>query len=73
MKKLSLELDALKVESFGTTAPQPGRGTVVGAESALVPNPGDGGGGNSDEGSCQSCVTCNRPTDPCLCDDFTIG
>lgn len=34
MKKLSLELDALRVESFATAAPGPTRGTVHGQESA---------------------------------------
>ena len=34
MKKLHLELDALRVQSFATAAPPPSRGTVQGQESA---------------------------------------
>jgi hypothetical protein len=35
MKKLQLELETLKVESFDTSAPHAQRGTVVSAESEL--------------------------------------
>ena len=33
MKKLTLEIEELKVESFGTDAGEPRRGTVLGRES----------------------------------------
>jgi hypothetical protein len=38
MRKLTLDLEALDVESFQTADPQPPRGTVIGADSrTLVP------------------------------------
>jgi hypothetical protein len=36
MKKLTLNLDALKVESFAAADAQPSRGTVVGAEAMFT-------------------------------------
>ena len=38
MKKLTLNLDALKVEKFEVSGPQAARGTVVGAD-AFMTNP----------------------------------
>jgi hypothetical protein len=37
MKKLTLDLEALDVESFQTADPQPGRGTVMGADGSTIP------------------------------------
>lgn len=55
MAKLTLELDTLQVESFGTsTAAAAERGTVHGQNAVTATKP--------------SCVSCNLPTDPCLCD-----
>jgi hypothetical protein len=55
MAKLMLELDALKVESFGTSpAAAAVRGTVYGQQAATGTKP--------------SCVSCYAPTDPCICD-----
>ena len=46
MKKLLLELDALRVETFATTVALPARGTVQGLEdgSSAVPTCGNPGG-----------------------------
>ena len=71
MSKLKLNLDALRVDSFDTDAAAGARGTVRGAESvSLLPVTDDGS--NSDGETCRSCVTCNAPTDPCIC-DRTLG
>jgi hypothetical protein len=35
MKKLSLDVDALAVQSFETAPAEPGRGTVLGREAAF--------------------------------------
>ena len=54
MPKLALRLDALQVESFGTSAAVVAeRGTVHG-QAATATKP--------------SCVSCYAPTDPCICD-----
>jgi hypothetical protein len=54
MAKLTLELDALQVESFGTsTAVAAVRGTVHGQAAT---------------GTKPSCISCYAPTDPCICD-----
>ena len=37
MRKLTLNLEALEVESFRTSAPRPSRGTVVGADGMSLP------------------------------------
>jgi hypothetical protein len=55
MKKLTLDLDAIRVESFDTDAPAREQGTV--RAYAL----GSGG---------KTCISCPVPTDPCLCDPF---
>jgi hypothetical protein len=36
MKKLTLDLEVLEVESFQTADPQPPRGTVVGADGSTI-------------------------------------
>ena len=36
MKKLTLDLDSLEVESFQTADSQPARGTVIGADAFLT-------------------------------------
>ena len=66
MKKMTLDLDALQVDSFDTDDAASARGTVRGAESVLIPAPEDGTLGGGESG--KTCITCNRPTDPCLCD-----
>ena len=67
MKKLTLDLDALRVESFDTDADAREQGTVhahaeIGAENT----------DRTCKVSCPygSCVTCYIPTDPCICDPF---
>ena len=58
MKKLTLNLEALEVESFHAAKPQASRGTVIGAE-AMMTRPGD-------------CVTIscgNSEVQPCRWDD----
>lgn len=58
MAKLTLELDALQVESFGTSnAAAAVRGTVQGQEALAALT-----------GTKPSCITCYAPTDPCICD-----
>ncbi|WP_420125892.1 hypothetical protein [Longimicrobium sp.] len=58
MAKLMLELDALKVESFGTSpAAAAVRGTVYGQAAT---------------GTKPSCVSCYAPTDPCICDPIRV-
>jgi hypothetical protein len=37
MKKLTLDVEALKVESFHPDDPRPSRGTVVGADGSTIP------------------------------------
>jgi hypothetical protein len=37
MKKLTLDIEALDVESFQTADSQPPRGTVVGADGSTIP------------------------------------
>ena len=37
MKKLTLNLEALEVESFRTSGDQPSHGTVVGADGSTLP------------------------------------
>jgi hypothetical protein len=60
MAKLTLELDALQVESFGTTdAAAAVRGTVHGQEALTGTKP--------------SCVSCYAPTDPCICDPIKLS
>jgi hypothetical protein len=55
MAKLALKLDALQVESFGTShAAEAVRGTVQGQQALTGTKP--------------SCVSCYAPTDPCICD-----
>jgi hypothetical protein len=58
MAKLTLELDALQVESFGTSdAAAAERGTVHG-QAAM----------EAFAASKPSCVSCGGYTDPCICD-----
>ncbi|HEU0051688.1 MAG TPA: hypothetical protein VFQ39_00880 [Longimicrobium sp.] len=63
MKKLTLDLDALAVDTFATGEKDDARGTMRGQADTLwacpLPSPSDGG---------KTCITCNAPTDPCLCD-----
>jgi len=54
MKKLTLDLDALQVETFDTTDSTAERGTVHGLEQFGPSRP--------------SCISCYAPTDPCICD-----
>lgn len=57
MAKLTLDLDALQVESFGTSnTAEAVRGTVHGQQAVTGTKP--------------SCVSCYAPTDPCICDPF---
>lgn len=59
MAKLTLELDALLVESFGTSSADAAvRGTVHGQEALTGTKP--------------SCVSCYAPTDPCICDPIRL-
>jgi hypothetical protein len=37
MNKLTLDVEALEVESFSTAAPHESRGTVVGADGSTIP------------------------------------
>jgi len=37
MKKLTLDLETLNVESFQTADPPPARGTVLGADGSTIP------------------------------------
>jgi hypothetical protein len=37
MKKLTLDVEALAVESFHPAGPQPSRGTVIGADGSTIP------------------------------------
>ncbi len=37
MKKLTLDVEALEVESFDVAEPQPSRGTVMAADGASLP------------------------------------
>ena len=37
MKKLTLDVEALEVESFQTATPQPQRGTVIAADGRTLP------------------------------------
>jgi hypothetical protein len=37
MKKLTLDIEALDVDSFQTADPQPPRGTVLGANGSTIP------------------------------------
>lgn len=55
MAKLTLHLDDLHVESFGTSAAVAAeRGTVHGQAAFASGKP--------------SCISCYAPTDPCICD-----
>jgi hypothetical protein len=51
MKKLTLELEALAVTSFATTAPDAGRGTVRAAEDTATTPP-------VDDCTCQATCAC---------------
>jgi hypothetical protein len=63
MAKLTLELDALQVESFGTShADVAVRGTVHG-QAALA----------AATGTKPSCISCYAPTDPCICDPIKLS
>ncbi|HEX8690947.1 MAG TPA: hypothetical protein VF746_00795 [Longimicrobium sp.] len=63
MKKLRLELDALRVESFDTAAAgAERRGTVHGNAQDVF---AEAFGPASNEATC---LTCRVPTDPCICD-----
>ena len=56
MKKLQLRIDALQVESYATDAVgAQARGTVQANEEEFAPT------------QANTCVTCTRHTDPCLC------
>lgn len=61
MKKLTLDLDTLAVQSFETTAGEDGRGTVQGLMYALAL--GSGGA---------SCPTC-EPIETCTCAENGCG
>ncbi|HET7229874.1 MAG TPA: hypothetical protein VFJ16_07725 [Longimicrobium sp.] len=57
MNKLTLDLDALQVDSFGTAdAAAAERGTVHGNATGTKP----------------TCVSCGGATDPCLCDPIHL-
>jgi hypothetical protein len=61
MAKLTLELDALQVESFGTsTSAAVARGTVHSQEALAA------------TGTKPSCISCYAPTDPCICDPIKL-
>ena len=53
MRKLNLHLDEIVVESFSTTGPALGRGTVRGMDSATIDQ--------------DTCVTCDRCSDMDTC------
>ena len=55
MKKLTLDLDAIRVESFDTDAGGRAQGTVQAYAFAS---------------GAKTCITCPVRTDPCLCDPF---
>lgn len=59
MKKLTLDLDALAVQSFETTATPEERGTVRGNAVAL----------DAFSGSCPTC----EPIDTCTCEETGCG
>ncbi len=67
MKKLTLDLDSLRVESFDIEAPAREHGTVHAHAITEFGDSCDFCGGGSQKGSC---VTCDVPTDPCICDPF---
>jgi hypothetical protein len=59
MKKLALDMDALRVESFDTADVRDGRGTVAGHDGATCTYP------------CASCVkTCGNP--PACTEDLCV-
>jgi hypothetical protein len=62
MAKLTLKLDDLQVESFGTSnTAAVVRGTVHGQEAL-----------GAATGTKPSCVSCYAPTDPCICDPIRL-
>ncbi|HEU0015262.1 MAG TPA: hypothetical protein VFQ45_16340 [Longimicrobium sp.] len=78
MRKLKLELDSLKVESFDLeTSESPAEGTVLGAEFNQDPGTGetcDGGGGGSGWIGCITvypCVPTNEWTCQITCQGYT--
>lgn len=58
MSKLTLKIEALQVESFGTSNTAAGVGGTVRGQEALA----------AATGTKPSCVSCYSPTDPCICD-----
>jgi len=71
VKKLALDIDELKVESFGTAdGVEARRGTVHGRTGEWWCGGTDYGcGGGTDWITCASCETCNSPSclEPTLC------
>ena len=70
MKKLTLDLDTLLVESFDTDAGAREHGTVhaheyseLGSDCGASLKSCDGCGGGSE-------ISCGGATDPCICDPF---
>jgi hypothetical protein len=54
MKKITLDLNTLLVDSFEVATPEAARGTVQGHALATGTKP--------------TCISCPVATDPCLCD-----
>ncbi|MBB4634726.1 hypothetical protein [Longimicrobium terrae] len=62
MPKLTLEVEALQVESFGTSnTGTVMHGTVRGQEALAGAT-----------GTKPSCISCYNPTDPCICDPIKL-
>ena len=57
MKKLRLDLDAIRVDTFSTTRAEEGRGTVKGHVCCCGCCPCCCTGGNSCAGTCGTCLT----------------
>ena len=60
MRKLKLDLDALAVQSVSPAPARAGRGTAHGyqADTALLPQPDDTGGGTGE--TSVDCLTCEN-------------
>ncbi|HEX6749227.1 MAG TPA: pinensin family lanthipeptide [Longimicrobium sp.] len=73
MKKMTLSLDALRVESFETDADHPARGTVRGHDGSDVVIDG------SNDISCDTCQTCDDSQcdscwfNTCTCHRYCVG